>query len=205
MDGRLFWWRPGRSGSGGIPTLLTHEHPRGAKRFLGPQLSYLIHRDHGCLGAAGLAAAVRRLAAWMDWSEDESRRPLHRILGLNRRLIRGPFRNRPRQVRRRVAADFAARYHFRPGGWRPWWTRLGPAAASRRRTWYRSGPRPVNHARSPRSHERRSGFGCRSGTPPGGPRCARIRGVGCRFVRSMRGYPMNWAGLHWAITGGRYD
>ena len=46
------------------------EHPRGAKRFLGPPLLYLIHRDHGCLGAAGFAAAVLRLAArdtWMGW------------------------------------------------------------------------------------------------------------------------------------------
>ena len=42
-------------------TFLAHEHPRGAKRFLGPQLQYLIHSDHGYLGAVGFSGHRIRL------------------------------------------------------------------------------------------------------------------------------------------------
>ncbi len=50
-------------------TWLMAEHPRGAKRLLGFQLPYLIHRDHGYLGAVGFAAVVRcRSPGTLGWT-----------------------------------------------------------------------------------------------------------------------------------------
>ena len=102
-------------------TLLAHEHPRGAKRFIGAQVHYLIASAHGYLGAVGFSAGCLRLApreTWMGWHEDERQRHLHRVCGLSRLLIRGRCRNLAShvlgQVLRRVAADFEARYAYRP-------------------------------------------------------------------------------------------
>ncbi len=102
-------------------TLLAEEHPRGVSRFLGAQRKYLIHSEHGYLGALGFSASCLRLACrdiWMGWSDVERKRHLHRVLCLSRLLIRGPCRNLAShvlgQVLRRMGADFEACYGYRP-------------------------------------------------------------------------------------------
>ncbi len=102
-------------------TLLAEEHPRGASRFIGAQRKYLIHSEHGYLGALGFSASCLRLASrdtWMGWSDVERQRHLHRVLCLSRLLIRGPCRNLASHVLghvlRRVEADFEACYGYRP-------------------------------------------------------------------------------------------
>ena len=104
-------------------TLLAAEHPQGTTTFAGCQVRYLIGSAHGWLGAVGFSASALRLRArdaWMGWSEEQRRAHLHRVVCLSRFLIRPAVRCRHLashvlgRVLRRVAADFEARYGYRP-------------------------------------------------------------------------------------------
>ena len=104
-------------------TLLAREHPQGTTTFVGCQVRYLIDSAHGWLGAVGFSAAALRLRArdaWMGWSDGQRTAHLHRVVCLSRFLIRPAVRcahlasHVLGRVLRRVAADFEARYHYRP-------------------------------------------------------------------------------------------
>lgn len=102
--------------------LMLGEHPCGAGPLVGPQLRYLIGSAHGWLGALGFSAAARSLRerdAWIGWDEEMRRARLHRVVSMSRFLLR------PRGcknlashvlgvVLKRLAADFAARFGYRP-------------------------------------------------------------------------------------------
>ena len=104
-------------------TLLACEHPQGTTTFVGCQVRYLIDSAHGWLGAVGFSASALRLRArdaWMGWSDRQRTAHLHRVVCLSRFLIRPAVRCRHLashvlgRALRRVAADFEARYHYRP-------------------------------------------------------------------------------------------
>jgi len=103
--------------------LMACEHPRGAGPLVGCQLRYLIGSAHGWLGAFGFAAAALQLAPrdqWIGWDAAQREAQLHRIVGLNRFLIRPGVHCRYLashvlgRVLRRLGADFEARYGYRP-------------------------------------------------------------------------------------------
>lgn len=103
--------------------LMAREHPRGSGPLVGCQLRYLIGSAHGWLGAFGVAAAALTLAArdrWIGWDAALRGAQLHRVVGLNRFLIRPGVRCRHlashvlARMLRRVAADFETRYGYRP-------------------------------------------------------------------------------------------
>ena len=104
-------------------TLIAHEHPQGITTFAGCQIYYLVRSAHGILAAAGFSAAALRLAVrdrWMNWSEGQRQAHLHRVVGLNRFLIRpgvvcAHFASHVLgRVLRRLPRDFEARYGYRP-------------------------------------------------------------------------------------------
>ncbi len=104
--------------------LMRREHPCGAVIHAGVQQRYLIHSDHGVLGALGFAAPALRLAArdrWIGWDDPTRTAALNRtVIGLSRFLIRPMVRCRHlgsrvlSQALRRLAADIEAGYGFRP-------------------------------------------------------------------------------------------
>jgi len=103
--------------------LMALEHPRGVGPLVGCQLRYLIGSAHGWLGAIGFAAAALQLAPrdqWIGWDAALRGAQLHRVVGLNRFLIRPGVRCRDLashvlgRVLRRLGADFQARYGYRP-------------------------------------------------------------------------------------------
>ncbi|MGH8112959.1 MAG: Druantia anti-phage system protein DruA, partial [Rhodanobacteraceae bacterium] len=103
--------------------LMAREHPRGAGPLVGCQLRYLIGSAHGWLGAIGIGAAALQLAArdrWIGWDRTQREAQLHRIVGLNRFLIRPAVHchNLASHVQgrllRRVGRDFQARYGYAP-------------------------------------------------------------------------------------------
>jgi hypothetical protein len=103
--------------------LMVREHPRGVGALVGCQLRYLIGSAHGWLGAMGFAAAALQLAPrdrWIGWDGALRGQHLHRVVGLNRFLIRPGVECRNLashvlgRVLRRLGADFEARYGYRP-------------------------------------------------------------------------------------------
>ena len=103
--------------------LMAREHPRGAAPLVGCQLRYLIGSSHGWLGALGFAAAALTLACrdrWIGWDAALRGQQLHRVVGLNRFLIRLGVvcRNLASHVLgralRRLSGDFETRYGYRP-------------------------------------------------------------------------------------------
>ncbi|MCG2601170.1 MAG: IS4 family transposase [Achromobacter sp.] len=103
--------------------LMAREHPRGAGPLVGCQVRYLIGSAHGWLGAIGFAAAALSLSPrddWIGWDAALRGAQLHRVVGLNRFLIRPGVHCRHLashvlgRVLRRLAADFEARYGYRP-------------------------------------------------------------------------------------------
>ncbi|MFQ5343785.1 MAG: IS4 family transposase, partial [Anaerolineae bacterium] len=103
--------------------LMAREHPRGAGPLVGCQLRYLISSAHGWLGGFGFAAAALRLAPrdrWIGWDAAQREAQLHRVVGLNRFLIRPGVHCQHLashllgRVLRRLAADFEAGYGYRP-------------------------------------------------------------------------------------------
>lgn len=103
--------------------LMAREHPQGAGPLVGAQIRYLIGSEHGWLGGFGFAAAAVQLAArdqWIGWDAATRRQHLHRVIGMNRFLIRTAVRchNLASQVLgmalRRIGADFQAQYGYAP-------------------------------------------------------------------------------------------
>ena len=103
--------------------MMLGEHPQGAGPLMGAQLRYLIGSDHGWLGGFGFAASALKLAdreRWIGWDEVARRQHLHRVVGMNRFLIRPSVRCHNLAshvlgiVLRRLADDFDARYGYRP-------------------------------------------------------------------------------------------
>ena len=104
-------------------SLLHFEHPHGTATFAGCQLRYLVSSRHGVLGAVGFSASALRVSArdhWMAWSDAQRRAQLHRVVCLSRFLIRPGVRCRHLASHvlglalRRLPADFATRYGYRP-------------------------------------------------------------------------------------------
>lgn len=103
--------------------LMAREHPRGAGPLVGCQLRYLIGSAHGWLGAIGIGAAALALAPrerWIGWDRAQREAQRHRIVGLNRFLIRPGVHCRYLashvlgRLLRRLGADFEACYGYRP-------------------------------------------------------------------------------------------
>jgi len=103
--------------------LMAREHPRGAGPLVGPQLRYLIGSAHGWLGGFGFAAAALQLSPrdrWIGWDGAQREAQLHRVVGLNRFLIRPGVHCHHLashvlgRVLRRLDADFEASYGYRP-------------------------------------------------------------------------------------------
>jgi len=102
--------------------LMLGEHPCGAGPLVGPQLRYLIGSAHGWLGAFGFSAAARALRerdAWIGWDNETRCAQLHRVVSMSRFLLRPRgCRNLASRVLgrvlKRLAADFATRFGYRP-------------------------------------------------------------------------------------------
>ena len=103
--------------------LMAREHPRGAGPLVGRQLRYLIRSPHGWLGALGFGAASLHLAArdhWIGWDAEQRQAQLHRVMGMNRFLIRPGVACRHLashvlgRALRRLSADFETHYGYRP-------------------------------------------------------------------------------------------
>jgi hypothetical protein len=103
--------------------LMAREHPQGAGPLVGAQMRYLIGSEHGWLGGFGFAAAAVQLAArdqWIGWDVATRRQHLHRVVGMNRFLIRTAVRCHNLAshvlglVLRRIGPDFNAQYGYAP-------------------------------------------------------------------------------------------
>jgi hypothetical protein len=103
--------------------LMAREHPRGRGPLVGAQVRYLVGSAHGWLGALGFAASALQLAArdaWIGWDPGLRERHRHRVVGLNRFLLRPGVdcRNLASWVLgralRRLGADFEAGHGYRP-------------------------------------------------------------------------------------------
>ncbi|MCG5517412.1 MULTISPECIES: IS4 family transposase, partial [unclassified Ectothiorhodospira] len=103
--------------------LMAREHPRGMGPLVGAQVRYLIGSAHGWLGALGFAASALQLAArdeWIGWDRALREAQRHRVVGLNRFLLRPGMacRNLASWVLgralRRLGNDFEALHGYRP-------------------------------------------------------------------------------------------
>jgi hypothetical protein len=103
--------------------LMLTEHPLRNCTLVGRQLRYLINSRHGLLGGFGFSAAALQLEArdhWIGWDSEQRQTHLHRVIGMNRFLLRPSVdcRNLASKVlslsTARVAADFQQRYHYSP-------------------------------------------------------------------------------------------
>jgi len=103
--------------------LMIREHPQGAGPLVGRQIRYLIHSDHGWLGAFGFAAPALQLAdrdRWIGWDAEQRRAHLHRIVCLSRFLIRpsvecGNLASRLLSMSlEQLVEDYRQRYHYEP-------------------------------------------------------------------------------------------
>jgi hypothetical protein len=103
--------------------LMIREHPREAGPLVGRQLRYLVASKHGWLGGLGFGSAALKLRdrdTWIGWDSETRRTQLHRVVNLNRFLIRTSFscQNLASRVLglclKRLSEDFEGRYGFRP-------------------------------------------------------------------------------------------
>ncbi|AGA33337.1 putative transposase [Thioalkalivibrio nitratireducens DSM 14787] len=103
--------------------LMAREHPRGMGPLVGAQLRYLVGSAQGWLGALGFAASALQLAArdaWIGWDPALRERHRHRVVGLNRFLLRPGVSCRNLaswtlgRALRRLGADFEACHGYRP-------------------------------------------------------------------------------------------
>ena len=103
--------------------LIERYHYLGYTPLPGAQLRYLIHCDHGVLGAIGFGAAAWKVAArdrWIGWPREVREAHLGRVLN-NARFLLLPWvqvKNLASKVlalaASRIPEDFAARYGTRP-------------------------------------------------------------------------------------------
>ena len=71
--------------------LIQNEHPLGITRLVGRQMRYLIHSEHGYLGAIAFSASAWSLKArdsWIGWDDIARQKGLHLIANMSRFLIR---------------------------------------------------------------------------------------------------------------------
>ncbi|MBK5935304.1 IS4 family transposase [Halorhodospira halophila] len=103
--------------------LMAREHPRGEGPLVGAQVRYLLGSAHGWLGALGFAASALQVAerdGWIGWDRALREAQRHRVVGLNRFLIRPGVGCRNLAswalgaVLRRLGDDFEAGYGYRP-------------------------------------------------------------------------------------------
>jgi len=103
--------------------LMQREHPRGAGPLVGAQVRYLIGSAHGWLGGLGFGASALQLKDrdhWIGWDHATRQAHLHRLIGLNRFLIRPSVqcRNLASHVLgmalRQLPDDIERRYGYRP-------------------------------------------------------------------------------------------
>jgi hypothetical protein len=103
--------------------LMLTEHPLKSCTLVGRQLRYLIGSRHGWLGGFGFSAAALQLEArdhWIGWDSEQRQAHLHRVIGMNRFLLRPSVDCRNLASKSlsmstaRVAADFEQRYHYTP-------------------------------------------------------------------------------------------
>lgn len=103
--------------------LMLQEHPRGAGPLVGAQVRYLIDSEHGWLGGLGFSASALQLKdrdQWIGWDHATRQVHLHRVIGLNRFLIRPSIqcRNLASHVLglalRQLPEDIECRYGYRP-------------------------------------------------------------------------------------------
>jgi len=103
--------------------LMIREHPLHDARLVGRQFRYLLASDHGWLGGIGFGSAALFLEPrdrWIGWNSLQRTTQLPRVLNMTRFLIRPGVRcpNLASHVLglcvRRIAGDFARRYHLRP-------------------------------------------------------------------------------------------
>jgi len=103
--------------------LMAREHPRGMGPPVGAQLRYLVGSAHGWLAALGFGGGSMHLAPrdhWIGWDAEQRQAQLHRVVCMNRFLIRPGVvcRNLASHVLggvlRRLGTDFEARYGYRP-------------------------------------------------------------------------------------------
>lgn len=103
--------------------MMLREHPQGAGPLVGAQMRYLIGSEHGWLGGLGFAAAALQLAdrdRWIGWDRPTRGQHQHRVVGMNRFLIRASVRCHNLASRvlgmavRGIAEDFELQYGYRP-------------------------------------------------------------------------------------------
>jgi len=103
--------------------MMIGEHPRGHGPLVGRQVRYLIHSEHGWLGAMGFAAPALQLADrdhWIGWTLEQRRASLHTVVNMSRFLIRPSVHCANLASRllamsaRQMPVDFEQRYHYRP-------------------------------------------------------------------------------------------
>lgn len=103
--------------------LIAHYHYQGHSRFCGAQLRYLLHSEHGVLGALGFSAAALALRdrdPWIGWSPGQRRDNRHLVVN-NSRFLLLPWVRVPNlashvlaRAARRLPADFRQRYGYAP-------------------------------------------------------------------------------------------
>lgn len=112
VDQRLIW-----------NELMATDHPQGNRRLVGPQVKYLFKSGDHWLGGAGLSSCALRLEArdkWLGWSDEQRVAQQHRVVNLNRFLIRRSVNCENLascalgMVARAVGADYEKRYGYRP-------------------------------------------------------------------------------------------
>ncbi len=103
--------------------LMLTEHPLKSCTLVGRQLRYLIDSRHGWLGGFGFSAAALQLEArdrWIGWDPAQRQTHLHRVIGMNRFLIRPSVACQHLASKvlslsvARLAVDFEQRYHYTP-------------------------------------------------------------------------------------------
>ena len=116
-------WVKGRQRSALWNRLIERYHYLGYTPLPGAQVRYLVHADHGLLGAIGFAAAAWKVAPrddWIGWGAPARERGLARVLN-NARFLVLPWvqvKNLASKVlslaARRIPGDFASAYGIRP-------------------------------------------------------------------------------------------
>jgi len=103
--------------------MMACEHPQGAGPFVGRQLRYLIHSQHGLLGGFGFAAAALHLSdrdQWIGWDQEQRRAYLHFVVGMSRFLLRPTVKckNLASKVMslaiKILPDDFEQKYNYKP-------------------------------------------------------------------------------------------
>lgn len=103
--------------------LMIREHPLGLGWTTGRRVRYVVCSEHGVLGAVGFGVSALTLEdreRWIGWNRQQRRTHLHRVIGMNRFLIRPDVRCHNLASRvlgmavARIGADFEKAYQYKP-------------------------------------------------------------------------------------------